>query len=747
VWLPALAGALVLFVAAFRQFFDPSRCIATFPDATYMVVPLFHHASRCFAAGEYPYWIEMVMGGLPLYDSPMFSVEYPLYLLRLPLFTDPVRAMWAVHAVSVLHLGILAATSYVMMRCLRLAWLPAAFGAAVLTTCPNSFDYAEWVNMSAPYSWFPLVVAGMVLALDPSRGMAGVLIGGTALGLLCLAMPAQALIHACFVGAVLFAFAAQRRRRAGDRAAIRGMVRRFAALGALGLLLGSPALIPATLAMKGTIRFNGEFPAIIGGDSVPLAHSLHGQLTPAELAGTLLPVQVTKLNGHSFIGLGAGLFACLGLTQIGRHRQAAAMAFLAAYGLLSATGTHLGFAYLNHVLPLMNKFRQPPRHLFLFVLAASALAAIGLQRVLAAPRLRERRILTFTLVFAVLAALSLCAPLPWLDPRAAAVIAGGALLGAGLVVVGRHRRARLAAVAGAVTIVAANFAYPTRVPTLEDGDTFGAANMAMHGVLKEVAALPQASAYRVLFLAGDDTQFLSMDGIYYGIRTVQAYMNPLPYRQFDEVFQRFNLRHYYPMLGARYVLCDRCDERMLADYRPLRSLGKFTLLTTEAAQPLYAVRGRVSGTYRDAEAFYALVDGGADVQTGLLVADTVDGRRVTGWLPDGAVPSASVQEVSRTVNRMRVRVTSDRPAVLVVNQYRRSPWEAKVNGAPVPTHEVNLNQIGVLVGAGTSEVELEYRPTLYRILLGVERATSALLLLGAFLWTARQARRKRGAAA
>jgi hypothetical protein len=36
------------------------------------------------------------------------------------------------------------------------------------------------------------------------------------------------------------------------------------------------------------------------------------------------------------------------------------------YALLSACGTHLGFAYLNYHLPLINNSREAGRHLFFF---------------------------------------------------------------------------------------------------------------------------------------------------------------------------------------------------------------------------------------------------------------------------------------------------------------------------------------------------------------------------------------------
>src|SRR5262245_6201616 len=48
-------------------------------DNTYLIHPLFSFISKALFAGEHPYWINSLMGGLPLYSSPQFSVLYPFY--------------------------------------------------------------------------------------------------------------------------------------------------------------------------------------------------------------------------------------------------------------------------------------------------------------------------------------------------------------------------------------------------------------------------------------------------------------------------------------------------------------------------------------------------------------------------------------------------------------------------------------------------------------------------------------------
>jgi uncharacterized membrane protein YfhO len=52
-----------------------------------------------------------------------------------------------------------------------------------------------------------------------------------------------------------------------------------------------------------------------------------------------------------------------------------------------------------------------------------------------------------------------------------------------------------------------------------------------------------------------------------------------------------------------------------------------------------------------------------------------------------------------------------------------------VNGKKQPVLRVNQWQTGVLLGAGTNRVEFEYRPTLFRILMILNRITAGVLVI------------------
>jgi uncharacterized membrane protein YfhO len=75
--------------------------------------------------------------------------------------------------------------------------------------------------------------------------------------------------------------------------------------------------------------------------------------------------------------------------------------------------------------------------------------------------------------------------------------------------------------------------------------------------------------------------------------------------------------------------------------------------------------------------------------------------------------------------------------MLVLNEYFNKNWEVRVNGKSQRPIKVNLNQMGVLVPKGTSQVHFEYYPSLFVWLLYLRRAVivvlTGYLLAAAFL--------------
>ena len=79
-------------------------------------------------------------------------------------------------------------------------------------------------------------------------------------------------------------------------------------------------------------------------------------------------------------------------------------------------------------------------------------------------------------------------------------------------------------------------------------------------------------------------------------------------------------------------------------------------------------------------------------------------------------------------NRSYSRVESNAASLLILNEWFTPAWKVRVNGVSQPALRVNQWQVGALLPAGKNDVEFTYGPTLFRILMMLDRTTVVLLL-------------------
>jgi hypothetical protein len=118
-----------------------------------------------------------------------------------------------------------------------------------------------------------------------------------------------------------------------------------------------------------------------------------------------------------------------------------------------------------------------------------------------------------------------------------------------------------------------------------------------------------------------------------------------------------------------------------------------------------------------------------------LLAEDFD-PRTTALLPEplpadvrletGA--TGTVQWVEREVDRFTLRVTADRPGLLIVLDNWYPAWQARVNGEPVPVLRANHTFRAIPVAAGEQLVSLEYSPAALRTGALISVLVLALLL-------------------
>lgn len=169
-----------------------------------------------------------------------------------------------------------------------------------------------------------------------------------------------------------------------------------------------------------------------------------------------------------------------------------------------------------------------------------------------------------------------------------------------------------------------------------------------------------------------------------------------------------------------------------------------------------AYRGREAIVYENTFGLprARLVERAVPVPAGGALAamrDTAWNPATTAFVEGGALPAlpdgpleGSAELLVHDPDRLVVRTTASRPALLVVSDNWYRDWHATVDGAEAPVHLTNHTFRGVVVPQGTHTVELVFRSRELRLGLYLHLAGFALLALyGGYLLVAR---RRQGAA-
>src|SRR5690606_23163199 len=96
---------------------------------------------------------------------------------------------------------------------------------------------------------------------------------------------------------------------------------------------------------------------------------------------------------------------------------------------------------------------------------------------------------------------------------------------------------------------------------------------------------------------------------------------------------------------------------------------------------------------------------------------------------DGVEAEGEVTWEESTPNRIRLQVTSDRPALMVLSDNWYPAWVATVDGVETPVLRANHTFRAVPVPAGSSTVEFRYRSRTLALSLALSLACTVLLLV------------------
>src|SRR3989440_8279293 len=383
----AIIGVILLVALRFSSTLAQYRLYGPSVDNVSILGPMFAETARLALHGTFPYYLPSFGTGFPLFESPHYCVCYPFYFFGLLDYGGPLQSLHTLTGLTIFHRFLFGLNLYVMLRCALISPWAAFAGSSIGVFARNTELYSSWLTMTASYTWMPLVIGSAILLLRSPGNFWAILLLGISAGMMTLATAAQPVSHAILFCAVIFGAAVLSLGLRRDFKAVTQLILSLLAAGAIAFGLAAVSAVPVLLGIERMIRHIGHG-FVLGHQAIPWDKFTRNdlQLSFTQLPGILIKPAWIQIVGSPYVGpLGvAGVAAALLFYRRLNTTQrflTAVIGGLGLYGLLSAFGSHLGFAYINYYVPFINKSREPGRHLVFFLFAVVLLTGFGFEQI------------------------------------------------------------------------------------------------------------------------------------------------------------------------------------------------------------------------------------------------------------------------------------------------------------------------------------------------------------------------------
>jgi hypothetical protein len=594
-------------------------------------------------------------------------------------------------------------------------------------------SYSNWVNMVSTYSWMPLYLAGLVGILG-SQQFSKRFVVYALLGIVFLtaASPSQSLIHAVYISIVFIVFyLLDLKRKNKLELAIRPL-RMLAIVSLVAFLLCAPVLLPALLEFKNMIRWVGNFPPVIGNARIPFDAFLVDQMSFSNVANLLVKIKGRDV-GDIFSGPLIVTLALFALISKNKPWVIKALIFICFYSLLSSFGSNSGLAYINYFIPYLDKIREPSRFIIVFQLGICSLAAIGIDMIASFHKNVNQRLIfkislcmLVTIILACIATYiertSIISPInPWIQVGVLFLISTITII---FIWIENKKYLKSIPLIWSCSVVAILFfQVPRAAPNVADSMTLSPEVVRLNRVLDQIIVLDPKHEYRVIFEGGVNGQKAAMLASYKGIRTLNSYFSPLPYKNFLELYYHgARSDNYFRVLGAKFLICGTCTEENTKGYKFLDSISGLSIYEIKDVLPRVYVSDSINGSFLSLADFILKISSLDLKQEPLFVKQGSSLK-----LPPKSELNSAACDYKITF-RSPIKITANtfcnNESILIFNEFYDSSWIAEINNNNVEVEVVNGNQMGIKLKPGESKVLLTYRPinfviSLYMFLLGI----------------------------
>ncbi len=707
--------------------------------------------------GRFPLWDPYVLGGLPFVDGMHGDIFYPP---SLAMFVFDALHMWGIK--MMLHVWLAGVFAYLFLRELRLSRGAALFGGLVFMMGP---DLVSLVFPGGDGKLFVSALAPLVfwLAERAARHRRASDFAWFALGIALVVFTSHMQLAYFTVWGVSlwFLFRIGQTWRSGEKRAAGGLLAMFAVAGLLGMGAATVQFIPPLNYLREwshraerTVEAEGQ-----SGYEYSATWSLH----PEEAASLIVPEFVgdnaaTDVRGgdrywgrnafkwnHEYAGLVPLLLIPI-LFLRRRTPETWFFALLAVLSVLYGLGANTPLFRLFYLIPGVNLFRAPSLIIFLYGLSIAVLGAMAVDRLAAwTTQPTEQTAVRKTLwiiagVFLVLALLQ----------------SGGILtnLWQSISPLGARRAPALQANLASIQLgFWISFLLALLVASLWEALSRGA--IGMREAVFALALLAFFDSYRIgrpfvratvlmaearlqqdptLLVPDESIRFLQERqasgevfrvydlGYHPGINAPAYDFNALALHRIEQLGGHHGneIGRYRELVGGDAAVNVAASQLRLLN---LANVGYVVIgqrIENQGGLEEVFVGSR-SAVYRNTAALPRVYLAGTvqvvpdDSAVQHLLAAEFDMRSTVTLpepLPAGtevqAEPQGTVEWVERGTNAYTLRVTSDRPALLVISENYYPAWKAAVDGEAAPVLRANYTFRAIPVGAGEHTVRLEY---------------------------------------
>jgi len=722
------------------------------------------------------------LGGTPVsgFRQPKYFPLYPIYA-----FTTYHRYLGWRYFFSTLFAGYF---TYLCVRGLQLRRITAAFSGIAYASSPTllTFIYPGQEGKMLVMGIFPLMVWSLYRLMDTRRPVFVFLL---ALGVACgIYTPHLQMLYYALIGlGILFGvrlIQTYLEEKNPTRAAIRSGLTASGII--LGLAVGAVGTFPAYQYTKTESRRAGD-----QGKGVSVEYAQSWSLHPEEIASLIVPEFVHfykpetnedlywgrntfKLNAEYF-GIVALFFAILAIARVRSDKRVLPLLLIILISMTFSLGPHTPvFLFFYTFIPGMNVLRSPGMIAFLFAFPAILLAAMSIDRLLAAKIEDDIKPLAYG-GGAACALLGICALSPetvlsawnslfWSDippdklTKATANLAslatgsGLGLLWVGAITVltifriqGRIQPAPYILALLAITLLDTwridkqylRYVDPDRFP---DPEVF---------IPQTINTIKNDTGHHRTWVPANDVQIPNdID-----LLTVD-YHEPFILRRYDAVTKHVIQQIVDDQGDATLRLLNALNVKYVAigAQQARGILPAFALPTQEGEdvklKPGITVVSNERNVYlfrnENARPFFYLAQNripsdNEQASLALLTSDAFDAATdaIIEGLPsriDGAPTSESetvtVDEFDAREGVIRLTVTADQPRTLIVSQNYHPYWSADINGNPAEIRRANFVWQGIDVPSGKSTVTLTYQDALAEACRWISLISTIALVVG-----------------